>query len=229
MKINAAGTVNANLQTTYGIGQGADSYSKNIQNQIADAQKALQELSSNENLTMEEKRQKRQEIQQEIADLNRQLRQHQIEQRKKLQTKDSSAEDLLGGGSQTQKKSADAQGISDASMQAIISADAAMGQVQVQSRVKSSLEGRAGVLKAEIKRDAGAGGNTEAKEAELAEIEEKAGNVTTSQMSALSEISKNLEEAAKEDGEADKKENAKSPSGESEENPAVHDHVDIKL
>ena len=81
MKINAAGTVNANLQTTYGIGQGADSYSKNIQNQIADAQKALQELSSNENLTMEEKRQKRQEIQQEIADLNQQLRQHQIEQR----------------------------------------------------------------------------------------------------------------------------------------------------
>ena len=88
MKINAAGTVNANLQTTYGIGQGADSYSKNIQNQIADAQKALQELSSNENLTMEEKRQKRQEIQQEIADLNQQLRQHQ-------ETKEKTADEGL--------------------------------------------------------------------------------------------------------------------------------------
>ena len=43
-----------------------DSVSKNIQNQIANAQKKLQELSSNEELSMEDKMKKRQEIQQEI-------------------------------------------------------------------------------------------------------------------------------------------------------------------
>ena len=59
-----------------------DSVSKNIQNQIANAQKKLQELSSNEELSIEDKMKKRQEIQQEINNLNQQLRQHQMEQRK---------------------------------------------------------------------------------------------------------------------------------------------------
>ena len=59
-----------------------DSVSKNIQNQIANAQNQLQELSANENMSAEEKMKKRQEIQQQITDLNNQLRQHQIEQRK---------------------------------------------------------------------------------------------------------------------------------------------------
>ena len=64
-----------------------DSVSKNIQNQIANAQKKLQELSSNEGLSIEDKMKKRQEIQQEINNLNQQLRQHQVEQIKEQQTK----------------------------------------------------------------------------------------------------------------------------------------------
>ena len=66
-----------------------DSVSKNIQNQIANAQKKLQELSSNEELSIEDKMKKRQEIQQEINNLNQQLRQHQMEQRKEQQAKNS--------------------------------------------------------------------------------------------------------------------------------------------
>ena len=83
--------------------QATDSYSRNIQNQIANAQKQLQELSSNENMTLEEKRKKRQEIQQQISDLNAQLRQHKMEQRKaamggseKQQAKGSSVDDMPG-------------------------------------------------------------------------------------------------------------------------------------
>ena len=64
-----------------------DSVSKNIQNQIANAQKQLQELSANENMSAEEKMKKRQEIQQQITDLNNQLRQHQIEQKKSSKSK----------------------------------------------------------------------------------------------------------------------------------------------
>ena len=65
--------------------QGNDSVSKNIQNQIANAQQKLQDLSSNEEMSLEDKMKKRQEIQQEINNLNQQLRQHQIEQRKEQQ------------------------------------------------------------------------------------------------------------------------------------------------
>lgn len=81
MKIN--GFNGTNTQTgVMGMAQANDSVSKNIQNQIANAQQKLQDLSSNEELSLEDKMKKRQEIQQEITNLNQQLRQHQIEQRK---------------------------------------------------------------------------------------------------------------------------------------------------
>ena len=81
MRIN--GFSGTNTQTgTMGMTQGNDSVSKNIQNQIANAQQKLQDLSSNEEMSLEDKMKKRQEIQQEINNLNQQLRQHQIEQRK---------------------------------------------------------------------------------------------------------------------------------------------------
>ena len=52
-----------------------DSFSKSIHNQISNAQKQLQELSENKDMSMEEKMKRRQEIQQQITDLNNQLRQ----------------------------------------------------------------------------------------------------------------------------------------------------------
>ena len=92
MRIN--GFSGTNTQTgTMGMTQGNDSVSKNIQNQIANAQQKLQDLSSNEEMSLEDKMKKRQEIQQEINNLNQQLRQHQIEQRNKQQSKNSSSMD----------------------------------------------------------------------------------------------------------------------------------------
>lgn len=97
MTINGINGVNTQVGQM-GMNQVTDSYSRNIQKQIADAQKQLQELSSNEDMTLEEKMKKRQEIQQQISDLNMQLRQHQMEQRReKQQAKGSSMDDMLGG------------------------------------------------------------------------------------------------------------------------------------
>lgn len=48
------------------------------------------------------------------------------------------------------------------------------------------MQGRANVLKAEIKQS----GSTEAKEAELADLEQKAVNATASQMNTLAEANK---------------------------------------
>lgn len=174
-----------------------DPVSRNIQNQITNAQKQLQEISANQEMALEEKMKKRQEIQQEITNLNQQLRQHQMEQRKERQSKDSSVDDLLGVKQNTGKAANKGNGLSQASMHAMLSADAFTKQAQVRGNVATRMEGRAGVLKAEIKQDAGR--NTEAKEAELADTEQKAVSAVASQMNTLANANQTVEEAAKAD------------------------------
>ena len=164
----------------------ADPVSRNIQNQIANAQKKLKDLSADDKMTPEEKMKKRQEIQQEIANLQQQLRQHQIEQKREQQSKDSSAEEATGGSrkSGAAKSGAKGAGLSTASMQAMISADSSVNQAKAQGSAATKMEGRAGVLEAEIKLDKGRGGSTgiASKEAELAEAKSKAQEAQTSQM-----------------------------------------------
>ena len=195
MKIN--GFNGTNTQTgAMGMAQANDSVSKNIQNQIANAQQKLQDLSSNEELSLEDKMKKRQEIQQEITNLNQQLRQHQIEQRKEQQSKKSSMDDMVAGTKNTSAKKG--TGLSQAGMQAMISADSSMKQAKVQGSMATQMEGRAGVIASEIKQDAGKG-NTEKKEEELADLQAKAQSATAAQMSSLSDANKSMEEAAKAD------------------------------
>lgn len=185
-----------------GVQMQTDPVSKNIQNQIANAQKQLQEVSASQEMTPEQKMKKRQEIQQEITSLNQQLRQHQIDQRKEQQaqskSKDSSVDDMLGGGQSAGKAVSENQGsgLSQASMKAMMSADSSIKQAQIQGNVATRFEGRAGVLKAEIKQG---GGDVEAKKAELEEVEQKAISATASQMNTLADANQTIEEAAKEE------------------------------
>lgn len=153
-----------------GAGKAMDAQSRNIQKQITEAQKKLQELSVRGDLSQEEKMKKRQEIQKQISDLNMQLRQHQTEVKRQEQEEKKAAESAAGkqngGGQDT--------GFSAAGMQAVLSADTTMKQAQVQRGAAAKLEGRANVLEAEIQQDGRTGGNTERKEAELAEVRERA-------------------------------------------------------
>ncbi len=190
MTINGINGANTRMGQM-GMNQATDSYSRNIQNQIANARKQLQELSSNEEMTLEEKMKKRQEIQQQICDLNMQLRQHQMEQRKEKQQANSSSMDEMLGGTDT-KAGGKSAGLSQASMTAMISAETSMKQAKVHGSVEAEVRGRANVLKAEMKQS----GSTEAKEAELADLEQKAVNATASQMNTLAEANKAVEEAA---------------------------------
>ena len=192
MKINGINGANTQMGQM-GMNQATDSYSRNIQSQIVNAQKQLQELSSNEEMTLEEKMKKRQEIQQQISDLNMQLRQHQAEQRKeKQQAKASSMDDMIGG---TKSKAGEKGiGMSQASMTAMISADTSIKQAKVQGSVATSMEGRAGVLESEIKNNHGA--DVTKKKEELADVTQKAQAATASQMNTLAEANKVMEEAA---------------------------------
>ncbi len=190
MTINGINRANTKMGQT-GMNQATDSYSRNIQNQIANAQKQLQELSSNEEMTLEEKMKKRQEIQQQINDLNMQLRQRQMEQRKEKQQAKSPSMDEMLGGTDT-KAGGKSAGLSQAGMTAMISADTSMKQAKVQGSVAAEMKGRANVLKAEMKQS----GSTEAKQTELADLEQKAVNAAASQMNTLVEANKAVEEAA---------------------------------
>ena len=206
MRINVTGrtgTAQAGTMLRNG-GMQSDSYTKNIQRQIANAQQKLQDLSSNEELSLEDKMKKRQEIQQEITNLNQQLRQHQMEQRREQQSqKSSSMDDMIACTKHTSAKKG--TGLSQASMQAIISADTSMKQANVQGSVAAGLKGRAGVLESEIRQDAGKG-NTEKKEQELADIQGKVQSATTQQMSLAARANQEVEEAAKVDN-ADRTDN----------------------
>ena len=166
-----------------------DSVSKSLQNQIANAQKQLQDLAANPEMTPEDKMKRRQEIQQEITALNQQLRQHQMDQRKEQQAK------------KAEKTETTANGMSKDSMQAMISAESAMKQAKVQGSVATKMEGRAGILKAEIKQDAARGGDVEKKQKELAEVEQKAQAADAAQLTTLAQANQEMEGAAQ-DGKA---------------------------
>ncbi|MDE7283861.1 MAG: FlxA-like family protein [Lachnospiraceae bacterium] len=204
MTINSINGANTQMGQM-GMNQATDPYSRNIQSQIANAQKQLKELSSNSEMTLEEKMKKRQGIQQQISDLNMQLRQHQMEQRKeKQQAKGSSMDEMLGATGNAKAGSKNS-GLSQASMTAMISADNSIKQAKVQGSVATSMEGRAGVLKLEIKTSEGA--SLEKKKDDLADIEQRAQEATSSQLSTLAEANKTMEDAAKADSKEEKADN----------------------
>ena len=230
-----------------GMNQASDSVSKNLLRQIDEAKKKLQELSYNEDLSKEEKMKKRQELQKQISDLDSQLRQHQMELRRKAieearkqKSQDSEGENSTDGNRKAGNagKGQQATGLSQGSMQAMISADGSMKQAKVQGSVAKKMEGKAAVLEAEIKLDAGRGGSTEAKEAELANVKNKAANATASRMDSLSKANETAKYASEEEKgtpktqEQEKEEDAKAAETEKESeerNFVRYTPVDVRL
>lgn len=194
--------------------QATDSYSKELQKQIDEAQKQLQELSSNEDLSAEEKMQKRQELQKKITDLTNLLRQHEIELRKEQQKESAkSMDEMLGAGKEPEagQQAKKAGGLSAGSMEAMLSADAAKEQAQVYGSVSTGLKAIASTLRGEIQQDASRGSDVSAKQEELAKVEAKSEDAVSSQLGKLKEAGKTLDESAKEEvekkrGQKDEKE-----------------------
>jgi len=194
------------------VSQTVDMESKNIQGEIVDARKKLKNLSSDQEMSSEEKMKKRQEIQKQISDLNNRLRQHQIEERKKEQEEKRAAQEKAAmdseekekrdsrvkdagdaggkGSGEPEEEKAQKAGVSQGSMHAMISAGADVSQAQVQGSVASRIEGRIAVLESEIKLDENRGGSTEAKEKEVGRLRQKAGTARTPQGNALGSADK---------------------------------------
>lgn len=207
--VNAAGIQPGSAGTGVGGGQ-MDAESKNLQQQIERLQQQLKEVSANQDMPADTKMKKRQEIQKQISQLEIQLRQHQIEARKEEREKkreESSFDDLMGTKPQEKQNASQKAGMSAGSMEAMISADVSVKQANANGSTAKKMKGRAGVLEAEIKLDSGRSGssNMELKEAELAKTKEAADQATASQMEALNQAGKTLENAAKNEKTTEKK------------------------
>ena len=218
-------------RTTFQINQNQqmDSYSKSLQEQINNANEQLQSLGDDKEMSIDEKMKKRQEIQKQITDLQNQLRQHHIEQKKEnRQSKGSSVEDMLGG-KQTAKSSKAAKGISTASMKALISADSAINQVEAGGAVKANLKGKAGILETEIKLDSARGKDVEKKQEQLADIESRNRDVESAQLEVLNRADKELDKAAENNNYeiADKSTNSNKEQPEATVDNSIPEGVEI--
>lgn len=198
-----------------------DAASRSIKQQIANLQKQMQQLSSNQDMGAEEKMKKRQELQKQISELNIELRQHQMERQQAERAR-------------AQKKQKESAGVEEPTgMQSIISADASLAQAKVQGSVAKQAEGRANVLKAEIKQD-GPGKSAESKEEQLARLEQTKATAAAAQADTLSKANEALQEAGSEkDGTTPKAEKTDRLQKEKEEKEEtgqeVPTHVDVRL
>ncbi len=211
MTINGTGSVGQGQQMPSSPVAAKDSVSKNIEKQIADAQQRLQGLSTNEELSVEEKMKKRQEIQKQISELNNQLRQHQVELRKEQQQSRAKAMEEMVGGEQGGAKEKDAEkdglkdtALSSGNVKTIIFADTSMKQAQVSGSAAAQLERETKVLESEIGQDAGRGSSTVKKEEKLAALEKQAQTAMKSQATYVGKANSRIAEERKEELKKDR-------------------------
>lgn len=222
-----------------------DAMIKSLQKQIDGAKEELRELNQNKNMSPEEKMEKRKEIQQKIQDLSKQISQREMDIRKQAQEK--KAKELQEQAEKNAPKSEleeKQQGsVAAEVILTVMGVEAAMDQVNVKQSVKKDLEGKTGVLKAEIELDTARGGSAAAKKDQLAETENKINDLNSDMMSDISDINKDIKENSsknsevknkgnqngeEENDEKEKDENGESPSAEGKTSP-YYAPIDVRL
>lgn len=168
----------------------ADNGSKTIQNQIANKQQHLNRLSSNSELSAEEKAKERQEIQKQIAELNRKLRLMRMEQKEEAEKAQKEQEKKLvlneemqasavqkeqnkEDAPKKQEEKAEPVELPGSNIQKILSADALLQKNRVQNNVITKKESTENILEAEIKMNEIYGNENTAKKEELSALRNK--------------------------------------------------------
>lgn len=165
-----------------------DAISKSIEDEISDVQRQRQQVSK-EDLSADDKMKKRQELQQEISRLNNQLRQRQAEARKKqnkeelakerdaenVKTDNEKKEQVVASKKdetkekETESKTVEMQDAKKDKVkeQTVVSAEAAISQSRLQSKVVSGIQNDINILKGEIRQDKARGENVDDKKEQL--------------------------------------------------------------
>ena len=213
MKIN--GTQSNAVQSVQRNVQSDDPVIKNAQSQIEELRKRMQALAKNEDMDADTKREKRQELQQQISDLQVTIRQRQLELRNKKQQE--SIEKAEAARAKTQpdsvKEAKQAGAFTTKGMNAVLSAGNAMEISKAQGDLASRLEGRANELKSEIKLDKARGADTREKSDELAKATRGAKKAQSDQIGTLGKAVKELKEAKDEDEKKASQEEEETVSG----------------
>lgn len=184
--------------------QGDDPVIKNAQSQIEELRKQLQQLAENKDMDPKTKTEKKQQIQQQISDLNTQIRQRQAEMRKEKQSPKENTQ-RAAAEAETKKENAKAGGFSAASASALISASNALSIADKLSGLNAKLSGRARELTAEIETDKSRGADVTAKQAELDKVSKGVTNTAAAHAEVLSEADDTLKNAAEADSAAEEK------------------------
>jgi len=225
MRVSGAdNVVSGGASMSPGAGEPMDEVSKSLQKQIENLQKQMKELSANQEIPSETKMKKRQELQKQISELQVQLRQHQMEVKReeaKKKEEKASEENVFDSCRISDEGRKQSAGLSAGSMEAMISADAAMRQADVHGSTAQKMENRGGVLETEIKLDKARNGDTRAKEEELAKTKALAEKATASQMQSLSQANEVMKDASEtdqrqEDGKKEEENQTSREAGQAE-------------
>ena len=183
---NQTQTVRQNIQSD-------DPVIKNAQSQIEALQKQLQQLAKNEDMDAETKREKRQELQQQISDLNASIRQRQMELRNKKQQENMAKAEAARAKNEPEavKEAKQAGAFTTRGLNAVLSAENAMEISNAQGALATKLEGRAKELKREIALDKARGADTRQKSNELSKVTRGAKMAKSDQIGTLGKAVRN--------------------------------------
>ena len=194
-----------------------DSKGKEVQSQIANTKNRLKELSADQGLNEEEKEKQRKELQQKLADLNKQLRKRQLELQQKMQEQKQTAyhptkekTDVLDAKSNNDK--ADTTGFPQTGTKAIIAANSAIHHAKSHETLAAELKSQVRILQGEIKQDQERGKDTSHKQKELQKLEDKAAKLNGAGFGLLADASKEMRQAAQKEKHPNKK-IGKQPDG----------------
>lgn len=193
MKVNG---VQANpAQTMRQNTRSDDPVIKNAQSRIEALQKQLQQLAKNEDMDADTKREKRQELQQQISDLNAAIRQRQMELRNKKQQENMEKAAAARAKNEPEAVARHAGAFTTKGMNAVLSAGNAMEISKAQGDLAARLDGRANELKSEIALDKARGADTREKSEELAKAARGTKKAQSDQIGTLGKAVKELKDA----------------------------------
>ena len=187
MIINSTGLDKVSSNIASSVISSTDTETKNILNQITSKQQSLNRLSSESEMSAEEKAKERQEIQKQIAELNRKLRMIRMEkkeeakeaekeqeqkaafienQKKELSRKESDTDNS----SETLKEQQEKMNVSPQNIQKILEAETILQKEHIQQNVIRDKEAIESVMGTEIKADRLYGTDTSVKEKQLSSL-----------------------------------------------------------
>lgn len=188
---NSIGSSNSCFNMTNTIDKNQDSQLKSIQKQIENVQKQMQKLSENNDMTLEQKTNKRKELQEKLQELNKQLTQRQLEIQKENREKLTKEKEIKKPVKDNKKESQNLIGTE--TMQGIINASNSMSEIDTLNSTKTKIEDNSKVVKGEIKLDKGRQVSSEFKENQLNDLDKKIDNIYSDIMKKFSDINDELE------------------------------------